>query len=1512
MNSTHHHQKYRWYIHAMKGLSIGYFSFCLLFFTPLLGFDSSTKYSSNSFDKVTSTPEFAPMVCNDLLNLSLRNDCEIGVSISLLLENPSSGANIYYVLQLFHENGDSLGTLQFIGDITTGTTSSDLSQLIVYGNSMNQVLTVNEQLIYAVSRFTGTFDNNGNPVQVEDSCWGYLVVEDKNGPICQPAQEEELLVDYDINCDGVIEVAVNDPSGVDDLRDEYILCSLLDENGVGLYFDMLEAEDADVNNNGVFGEAGLDVLGDFRDCSGIDYIYFEDEYRQICSLEDATGLPIDASRFNPQTFEIIEVYQRTWSAIDNLGQQSSQTCSQYVFGLRPKANQIILEEHITSTCETGEENIAPFFMVNGQIENNGTGSDGPMVANDKVYFLNSGQISCKYAVSFHEDEPTLTCAAAYKKTRHWTVSDCCDGDLVYDEFSQLIEVSDETAPQIWLDADQDGQIDREANGDPILAQNFSFSVNTSFFDCSSDARILSLLTSDNCTPETAEIFNVSIERIPMMVNDNFFFVPEFPNGGHLVEDINATIENAVFTEGEYILTYFSRDDCGNVGTATLNMTVEDERAPVAICNDELRVALSNFEDLLLARVYPEDLDDSSTDNCKPLGYLVRSISNVSTADDIWHPYLEFSCGDVQEEAIEVELLVYEDRNGDGNFIDVINNQTGAAEADGVDDVDDGLSSICSSSILVEDRTLPQIICEDKTIDCDDTKLEALRQNFLTEDSDDNGIPDTYYASPTLFGGCPSLVEANLVLQVFDLTYDANCHFGTFVRRWTYTKFIDGQSYTATCDQIITVNYEADWTMTFPTDIVLDCTPELTDIPPAASIDDILVNDGCSAWGMEVEEEIFDTVGEEGEGACFKIVRTYKFLNGCTYDPTNTELAIVNRPEGLLLDNPVQLRHRSENFSYNEFGDENDEDIYNEIISPLDITAAFLPPFPTPTDRADDDGAMVLIDNDFNFGDEPQGTRFLFQRQYNEHINDNDNVTGVYAENYGYFAYRQVIKIRDSQAPMISPLSDLAFCDTSGLCAYEVLLCGPMVEECRATYQTSYSITDTNGTVVATGEFPIGASPEDCVNAGLIPIGNYQVTYRVADGCGNLAIENFQLDISDCKAPVAYCFSGLTVDLMSNGMVELWASDFDAGSYDACCEPLHFSFNEEGDSTSVQFTCDDLSFNAIDMWVMDDCGNSAFCSTVVIVQNNVNNDGSTLPFECEDIGSFVPVSGWIQTETGQATEGVVVHINQQDDMAVHTNVEGFYHQNLNVENDYSIVPENNTNPLNGVTTLDLILIKKHILGIKILDSPYKLIAADVNRSNSLSTLDLVQLRKLILNIEENITGNSSWRFVPKSYTFPNPSNPWATIFPEIININDLSTAQADLDFVAIKVGDVNDSSIPNLLLAADETETSFQTSSNTTTDKILESPEQPSSVILYQNKPNPFSAFTTIAFYLPKRALTQFVLTDMSGQVLYQVVKTFEVGHHDLNINRGDLPRGLVLLSLKTAWGVETRKMVIAD
>ena len=93
--------------------------------------------------------------------------------------------------------------------------------------------------------------------------------------------------------------------------------------------------------------------------------------------------------------------------------------------------------------------------------------------------------------------------------------------------------------------------------------------------------------------------------------------------------------------------------------------------------------------------------------------------------------------------------------------------------------------------------------------------------------------------------------------------------------------------------------------------------------------------------------------------------------------------------------------------------------------------------------------------------------------------------------------------------------------------------------------------------------------------------------------------------------------------------------------------------------------------------------------------------------------------------------------------------GEFQFNLPLSQDYTLTPRRNDDVYNGVSTFDLLLISKHILNVDLLNSPYKVLAADANRSGSVSTLDLVAIRKVILRESNSFPNNTSWRFVSNS-------------------------------------------------------------------------------------------------------------------------------------------------------------------
>lgn len=183
---------------------------------------------------------------------------------------------------------------------------------------------------------------------------------------------------------------------------------------------------------------------------------------------------------------------------------------------------------------------------------------------------------------------------------------------------------------------------------------------------------------------------------------------------------------------------------------------------------------------------------------------------------------------------------------------------------------------------------------------------------------------------------------------------------------------------------------------------------------------------------------------------------------------------------------------------------------------------------------------------------------------------------------------------------------------------------------------------------------------------------------------------------------------------------------------------------------------------------------------------------------EVICAPIELTGQIVTEAGFEVENVEISLVDTTEQAVVSITNGVGKYNFSEVpkcDNYILHPTKNENPLNGVTTFDLIVILKHILSVEKMNSPYQILAADINRSGNITTGDLIQMRKLILGQQDNFSNNTSWRFVDADYVFPDPSNPFLEDVPESVVV-DRMLEHDKQNFIAIKVGDVNNSNVPN--------------------------------------------------------------------------------------------------------------------
>jgi hypothetical protein len=211
-----------------------------------------------------------------------------------------------------------------------------------------------------------------------------------------------------------------------------------------------------------------------------------------------------------------------------------------------------------------------------------------------------------------------------------------------------------------------------------------------------------------------------------------------------------------------------------------------------------------------------------------------------------------------------------------------------------------------------------------------------------------------------------------------------------------------------------------------------------------------------------------------------------------------------------------------------------------------------------------------------------------------------------------------------------------------------------------------------------------------------------------------------------------------------------------------------------------------------MYVTDEAGNREYCTVRLRLQDNEAN-------ACRDnVGSRVAIGGRIKTETNKSLSAAKVELYEKGTLVKDfmTNSAGnFMLEDIDISNSYEIGVSKNDDIPNGLSTLDLVLIQRHILGLTKLETPYKVIASDANNDGKVTASDLVVLRKVILGTStEFINDQKSWRFLDASNPFNSSTSPFP--FNERIALSNLNKSIFDLDFYAVKIGDVNGSVLLN--------------------------------------------------------------------------------------------------------------------
>ncbi|NRA52413.1 MAG: hypothetical protein HRU12_25070, partial [Phaeodactylibacter sp.] len=623
-------------------------------------------------------------------------------------------------------------------------------------------------------------------------------------------------------------------------------------------------------------------------------------------------------------------------------------------------------------------------------------------------------------------------------------------------------------------------------------------------------------------------------------------------------------------------------DCGDVGTQTVVLSVEDEYnnistceatitvadtiAPVALCQAAVVQLNSNGQGNLVIA----DIDAGSTDAC--------GVSSLMVDDN------QFDCDQVGNNQV---TLTVTDANGN--------------------------SSSCVATVTVEDNIAPEALCQNTTVQLASNGVGVLTPAAVNNGSSDACGIDTVYLDQTTFG-CGDIGIQTVILTIVDE---------------------NGNSSTCNAEVTIEDNIGPDALCQNVT-VQLDATGNGTLTP--AQVDNG-TNDACGISGLFLSEDTFscDDVGPN----TVTLFATDTHGNGGTCTATITVVDNV-APEALCQDLTVALDAGGTGNIQAIEVDNGSSDACGIDNLALDITSfgcdqvGINPVVLTVTDvNGNVDSCTAIITVEDNTAPEAlcqavtvqldgTGTGVLNPADMDAGSSDACGIANL-SVSQGTFSCEEVgttlitLTVTDVNGNLDSCTALITIEDN----VVPIALCQDAVVQLNADGVGLLSPADVDGGsggACGVDNLVLSEDTFDCADLGP----NF-VTLIVIDINGNASTCLSTVTVEDNVAPNALC-QDITVQLDADGLVSLTAAQVDSNSFDACGI----------DSISIDdttFDCDDVGPNAVTLTVTDINGNAGTCSALVTIEDNVAPE--TL---CQDIVVQLDADGLAAIDGNQIDNG----------------------------------------------------------------------------------------------------------------------------------------------------------------------------------------------------------------------------------------------------------------------------------
>ncbi|MCB9185392.1 MAG: HYR domain-containing protein [Flavobacteriales bacterium] len=601
--------------------------------------------------------------------------------------------------------------------------------------------------------------------------------------------------------------------------------------------------------------------------------------------------------------------------------------------------------------------------------------------------------------------------------------------------------------------------------------------------------------------------------------------------------------------GSNTVTLTATDENGNSSTCMATVTVQDNEAPIALCQD-ITIYLDGAGSVSIT---PADIDNGSTDNCAIDNMVVTpnsfSCSGVG-ANPVTLTVTDVngnvgSCistvtvlDTISPSAVCQDITVQLDASGNASIVATqVNN--GSSDECGIDNIAidvstfdcsnvgantveltvtdvNGNVSTCTSTVTLQDNVNPNAVCQNITVQLDASGNASITAAQIDNGSTDNCAVASLDVTPSTFD-CSNVGANTVTLTVTDVNGNTdNCTATVTVE--------DNINPTAVC-QDITVQLDASGNLTIAS----------ADIDGGSS-------DNCAIASLTIDGGNTTQDFDCSEVGTNTVTLTVTDVNGnvSTCDATVTVQDTVS-PTAVCQDITVQLDATG-----------------NLIITSADV------------DGGSNDNCSIAsleIDN----GNTTQAFDCA-------NIGTNTVTLTVTDVNGNVSTCDATVTVQDTVTP--------------------VILCQDITIQLDANGEATITGVDLDGGTSDNCSQPVDitftsdVTDFDCSNVGV-----NTVILTATDANGNVSTCSADVTVEDNVDPTAVC-QDITVYLDGSGNVSIVAADVDGGSFDNCAID-NLAVSQDA------FVCAEVGANTVTLTVTDVNGNTSTCAATVTVQDTVS-------------------------------------------------------------------------------------------------------------------------------------------------------------------------------------------------------------------------------------------------------------------------------------------------------------------